>query len=55
MTRGLIPADFTLDQWLAMHGRRTGTFTMNGVTYTDMSEVEWRQATGQWLSAGEAR
>lgn len=45
------PTDHTLAQWLAMHGTRTGTFTYNGVTYTDLTEVEWRRATGIWRAA----
>ena len=44
------PRDFTLHQWLEMHGTRTGTYTFNGVTYTDMNEVDWRIAHKVWKS-----
>ncbi len=43
------PKQFTLEEWLARHGTRTGTFTINGVRYTDLNEVEWRRANGVWL------
>lgn len=40
-----------LAQWLASRGTRTGTFTFNGQTYTDMNEVEWRRANNDWVTA----
>ncbi|MEV0564870.1 hypothetical protein [Dactylosporangium sp. NPDC050588] len=42
------PTKVTLEQWLASRGTRTGTFTINGVTYTDFNEVEWRRANNIW-------
>jgi hypothetical protein len=49
------PTEVTLAEWLACHGRRTGTFTINGVTYTDMNEVEWRRANADWESPRPCR
>jgi hypothetical protein len=43
------PTRMTLDEWLQFKGQRTGTYTFNGVTYTDLNQVEWRQANGDWL------
>lgn len=40
----------TLDTWLASRGTRTGTATLNGVTYTDLNEIDWRQANDVWLT-----
>lgn len=45
------PREVPLDVWLARPGTRTGTFTFNGVTYTDMNEVEWRTANSDWVTA----
>lgn len=45
------PTAFTLEEWKRMHGTRTGTFTINGVRYTDLTEVEWRQANCDWSPA----
>lgn len=45
------PKTVSLEEWLRAHGTRTGTFTFNGVTYTDLNEVAWRQANDEWLSA----
>ena len=42
------PTELSLAQWLAGRGTRTGTFTINNVTYTDLNEVEWRQANNDW-------
>lgn len=42
------PKSVPLDVWLAAHGTRTGTFTFDGVTYTDLNEVEWRVANNEW-------
>jgi hypothetical protein len=44
------PTQFRLKDWLRhRHGTRTGTFTFNGVTYTDLNEVTWRLANNEWL------
>ena len=48
------PRTVTLEEWLARQGTRTGTFTINGVTYTDMNEVQWRRANDRWLTKEEA-
>lgn len=40
----LDPTGYTLEEWKRIRGTRTGTMTLNGVTYTDLNEVEWRQA-----------
>lgn len=46
----LDPRAVSLEEWLRLHPwSRTGTFTFNGVTYTDMNEVEWRRANNDWL------
>lgn len=45
------PKSVTLADWLKINGTRTGTFTINGVKYTDMNEVEWRQANQDWTTA----
>lgn len=43
------PTATGLKEWLrSRRGTRTGTFTFNGVTYTDMNEVEWRLANNVW-------
>jgi hypothetical protein len=42
------PRGFTLEAWCALRGTLTGTYTFNGVTYSDMTEVEWRRANNQW-------
>jgi hypothetical protein len=47
------PCKLDLQTWLAMKGTRTGTFTFNGVTYTDLNEVEWRRANNEWLQPEE--
>jgi hypothetical protein len=44
------PRTMALDQWLASRGTSTGTFTINGVTYTDMNEVHWRRANNDWTT-----
>ena len=38
------------EQLRNLHGTRTGTFTFNGVTYTDMNEVEWRLDHWDWTT-----
>lgn len=45
----------TLVQWLAMCAgqTRTGTFTINGVRYTDLNEVVWRRANDDWTTPRE--
>lgn len=43
------PRTHTLDEWKRLRGTRTGTMTINGDTYTDLNEVEWRQANDHWL------
>lgn len=48
MSDQLDPTQVTLEQWLSLHGRRTGAVTVNGVTYTDMNEVDWRRANAEW-------
>lgn len=53
-SRRLDPRDHTLDEWLRLRGTRTGTFTINEVTYTDLGEVEWRRANDEWLSKAAA-
>lgn len=45
------PTMMTLAEWLRLHGRCTGTFTINGVVYTDANEVEWRRANNEWRVA----
>lgn len=45
----LDPTKTPLDAWLAAHGTFSGTFTVNGVTYTNLKEVEWRRANNDWL------
>lgn len=43
------PTQVSLAKWLQLrHGTRTGTYTFNGVVYTDMNEVEWRLANHDW-------
>lgn len=45
----LDPTTMSLSEWLHHRpGTRTGTFTFNGVTYTNMTEVEWRRANAAW-------
>lgn len=47
------PTKVSLAEWLAGKGTRTGTFTIHGVKYTDLNEIEWRQANNVWLSPGQ--
>ncbi len=47
------PGAMSLAQYVAVMGTRTGTFTFDGVTYTNFSEVEWRQAHNSWLKPGQ--
>lgn len=44
----LDPTTVTLAEWLRVRGKRTGTFTLNGETYTNLNEVDWRLANGEW-------
>lgn len=46
------PRLMTLEQWLEGKGTRTGTVTINGVTYSDLNEVEWRRANNDRLVGG---
>jgi hypothetical protein len=50
MRRKPDPESMTLAEYLACFGTRTGTFTFNGVRYTDLSEIEWRQANSDWIT-----
>lgn len=48
--RATDPKTVGLKEWLrGRHGTRSGTFTFNRVTYTDLNEVEWRLANNEWL------
>lgn len=42
------PTTMTLAEWLRRQGTVTGTFTYNGITYSNLAEVEWRTANGSW-------
>ena len=44
------PRSCSLAKWRELQGTRSGTFTFNGVTYTDLNEVEWRLANNVWRS-----
>lgn len=39
-----------LARHLAARGTRSGTLTLNGVTYTDLNEVEWRRENNDWTT-----
>lgn len=49
----LDPTTCSLEDWLQAHGTRTGTMTINGVTYTDLNELLWRRANNCWRSPEE--
>lgn len=49
------PRDYTIREWLSISGgRRSTSWTYNGVTYTDWNEIEWREANDDWLPAGQS-
>lgn len=44
------PRTMSLRQWLSIRGTQSGTYTFNGVTYTDKAEVDWRLANNDWTT-----